>query len=137
MISQLIGILHKGSHSLVIYNGAVHTYDGKGVSDLYRLYTTESQILNDAIVADKVVGKGAAALMVTGKVKQMHADVISRPALSLLKSTEIAVTYSMLVDNIINRQGTGICPVEAMCLNCQTAEECIPKITTFMKLNQK
>lgn len=132
MIDQLIDTLHAGKHSLVVCNGSVYTYDDRGVSDLYRLYTTEPQILRDATLADKVVGKGAAALMVLGKVKEIYADTISRPALSLLESNNVSVTYATLVDNIINRQGSGICPVETVCLDCQTAEECLPKITAFM-----
>lgn len=132
MIQQLVDILHSQGHSLVIYNGSVHSFDGRGVSDLYRIYTTDPELLYGATVADKVVGKGAAALMVLGKIRQVHADVISRPALSLLESTDISVGYSSVVDNIINRQGTGICPVETLCLDCKTAVECLPKITQFL-----
>lgn len=132
MIDHLVEILHAGNHSLVVNNGTIHTYDGRGVSDLYRIYTNESQLLKDSILADKVVGKGAAALMVLGKISQIHADVISRPALSMLETNGIVVTYSKLVDNIINRQGTGICPVETLCLDCETAEECLPKISFFL-----
>lgn len=134
MIDRLVDILHSGNHSLVIDNGALHTYDGRGVSDLYRLYTTEPQSLNGAMVADKVVGKGAAALMALSGIKQLHADVISKPALDLLKTENISVGYDKLVDNIINRKGTGICPVETMCLECKTAEDCLPKITQFLSV---
>lgn len=137
MIDQLVEILHRGNHSLVIDNGTIHTYEGRGVSDLYHIYTSEPQILKDTSLADKVVGKGAAALMVLGGVKQIHADVISRPALTLLESCGITVTYSKLVDNIINRMGTGICPVETLCLDCTTAEECFPKITQFLAKNKQ
>lgn len=130
-------ILHKGNHSLVIDNdGDIHVFDGRGVSDLYRLYTTEPQLLCGAVLADKVVGKGAAALMVLGKVRAIYADTISSPALSMLESDGITVAYSTLVDNIINRQGTGICPVETLCIDCLTAEECLPKITFFMNSKQ-
>lgn len=135
MINRLAETLHSGNHSLVIYNGAIHAYDGRGVSDLYRVFTSEPRLLEKAMLADKVVGKGAAALMVLGKVSQIHADVISRPALSLLEANGIDVTYTTLVDNIINRRGTGICPVETLCLDCRTAEECLPKITLFITRN--
>lgn len=132
MIDQLVETLHKGKHSLVLFNGSLHTYNGRGVSDIYRLFTTEPHILCGAILADKVVGKGAAALMVLGKIKEIHADIISRPALSMLKANHLTVTYTTLVDNITNRQGTGICPVESLCIECSTAEECLPLIATFL-----
>lgn len=83
MNDRLIEILHNGNHSLVVDNGTIHTFNGRGVSDLYRIYTTEPEILKGASLADKVVGKGAAALMVLGNVRLIYADVISRPALSL------------------------------------------------------
>ena len=132
MMETLIEILHKGKHSLVVFNGEIHTYDSRGLSNLYHLYTTEPNILRDADIADKVVGKGAAALMVLGKVRSLHADVISNHALKLLESSQIKISYTQKVDNIINRQGTGICPVETQCLECKTAEECLPKITQFI-----
>lgn len=133
-MNRLIDILNDGKHSLVVESDSIHTFDGRGVKDLYYLYTELPHILLGASVADKVVGKGAAALMVLGKVSRVHADVISAPALSLLESNHIDVSYSSLVDNIINRQGSGICPVESLCLNCSSAEECLPKITQFLTM---
>lgn len=133
MMENLTRILHEGLHSLVVANGEIHTFNGKGVADLYNLYVSSPSLLKGAEIADKIVGKGAAALMATAGVKSIYADVISVPALSLLANYTIRVTYSEKVDNIINRLGTGICPVETVCLDCASAEECIPKIEEFMK----
>ena len=66
---RLTEILHGGGWSLVVDNGAIRTFSGRGVSDLYGLLTREPETLRGASVADKVVGKGAAALMVLGGVK--------------------------------------------------------------------
>lgn len=132
MIEQLTEILHSGGHSLVIDNGAIHTFDGRGVSDLYRIYTGNPQMLKGAALADKVVGKGAAALMALGKIRRVHADIMSRPALTMLEANGVIATYTKLADNIINRQGDGICPVEKLCLECETAEECLPRIKSFL-----
>ncbi len=132
MIDKLIEILHRGNHSLVIDNGTIHTYDGRGVSDLYHIYTTEPQILNGSTLADKVIGKGAAALMILGGIKAVYADVISIPALNLLNDAHVTVDYSKLVPNIINRAGTGICPVEKLCEGCHTAADCLPLIKEFV-----
>ena len=68
----------------------------RGVAALFRLLREEPQLLRGAFIADKVVGKGAAALMVLGGVEGLFADVVSRPALEL-------------------RAGTGTCPVEQLC----------------------
>ena len=51
----------------------------RGVADLFRLLHEEPQLLRGAFIADKVVGKGAAALMVLGGVEGFFAGVVSRP----------------------------------------------------------
>jgi len=67
--------------------------------------------------ADKVVGKATAFLYVLLNVKAVFAKVISKSALDVLRESNIEVEYDQLVDNIINRQGDGICPFETAVLN--------------------
>lgn len=131
-MNQLTRILRSGNHSLVVstVNGNILTFDGRGVSDLLRLLGTEPQTLRGAALADKVVGKAAAALMIVGQVSEVHADMISEQALRLFNANapETAVAYDRLVPHVINRQQTGWCPMELACRDCQTAEECVMKI---------
>lgn len=133
MIDDLIKILHDGGHSLVVANGVIRTFDGRGVSDLYHLLTEDPGFLQGAEIADKVVGKGAAALMIIGGIASLYTDVISAPALQLLRESHVKVSFGKQVDNIINRKGDGICPVETLCLPCATARECLPLITQFIR----
>lgn len=133
MMEELIRLLHDGNHSLVVANNGIHAYDGRGVSDLYRLFNTEPDTLRAAQIADKVVGKGAAALMALAKVSDVYADVVSRPALAMLEKYGVRVGYGTLADHIINRSGTGICPLEMRCMACQTAEECLTQIKSFIE----
>ncbi len=62
--------------------------------------------------ADKVIGKAAAFLYAVLGIKTVYADVISRPALSVFHNYGIGSEYGEAVDSIINRSGTGICPME-------------------------
>lgn len=135
MIASLIQTLHEGGHSLVLATskGSVHAYNGRGVSDLYRLLKTSPETLLDALLADKVVGKGAAALMLLGGVREVYADLISQAALNLFASCAVKVSYATLVPTIINRAGTGPCPVEARCADCPTPEECLVAIEAFFQ----
>ena len=82
-LEELKQTLSQGNHALAIYDQdeQLHTYDNKGVRDLYTLLTTEPQVLKGAMVADKVVGKGAAALMIVGGIAELHTHIISEPAL--------------------------------------------------------
>lgn len=133
MMEDLINILHEGNHSLVVANGEVCTFDQRGISDLYDLLCNDPNFLDGASVADKVVGKGAASLIILGHVERLHADIISESALELLTGSPVKVTYTQLVSNIINRKGDGICPVESLCSDCKTAAECLPFIQNFIR----
>lgn len=133
-MNELIDILHKEQCSCVICNHAqIHIYRQRGVADLLWLLDNEPDILNGARVADKVIGRGAAALLILGKVSEIHADVISQSAFDLLKQYHIATSYSTIVPHIINRAGTGQCPVETLCQPYHRPEEMLPHIRTFIQ----
>ena len=129
--------LHVGDCSCVIGNGGALTVcHERGVKDLYRLLKESPDVLSGAFVADKIVGKGAAALMVLGGVAEVYTDVISRPAIELFVKEGVRVAYGECVPNIINRAGDGICPVETLCEPCGSAAECLPLIENFIAINK-
>ncbi|MCM1151870.1 MAG: DUF1893 domain-containing protein [Alistipes sp.] len=130
---ELIARLHAERCSCVIANGTqTRIFRERGVKDLYRLLTEEPASLAGAFVADKVVGKGAAALMILGKVREVYADVASTPALELFAARGVKVECALCVPQIINRAGTGPCPVETLCSDCRTPEECLEPIRNFL-----
>lgn len=133
-LKQLAEILHEESCSCVIENedGQLTIGHERGVIDLMNFLKNRPEVLRGALMADKVVGKGAAALMVLGGVKGIYADVISVKAFELLDKSGVDVHYGVIVENIINREGTGNCPVETLCSDCATAEECLPLIEAFL-----
>lgn len=133
MIIDLMQLLKEGNHSLVVANGYIRTFNKRGILDLYNILKEEPEFLQDAEIADKIVGKGAAAIMIVGGVKSLSTYVISTPALELLRKSSVKTEYIMEVDNIINRNGDGICPVEQLCMDCVTAKECLPLIENFFK----
>lgn len=133
-MQKIIQTLHDGGYSCVITDGkTVRTFTRRGVADLYELLENDAEFLRGASVADKVVGKGAAALMILGGVKRLYADVISEEAMALLRDSGMEVSYGELVPHIINRSHTGRCPLEACCSEAGNAEECLPLIRDFMK----
>lgn len=112
-MESIIDILHKGGYSCVMKNREeVRTFTQRGVADLYDLYQADSAFMKGAAIADKVIGKGAAALMVLGGFKTVYADIISTPALALLCEAGIETTFAQEVPHIINRDKTGWCPLE-------------------------
>jgi hypothetical protein len=133
---RLIDRLHAERCSCVIRNGEqTRTFNERGVKDLYRLLTEEPELLRGAFVADKVVGKGAAALMILGSVEEVYTDVASTAALELFARHGVEVECALEVPQIVNRARTGRCPVETLCLDCRTAEECLEPIRNFIRNN--
>ena len=130
-------MLHEGNHSLVIRTDIdeIFAFDGRGISDLLQLLHVSPDLLAGAVVADKVVGKAAAALMIMGGIKAVFADIVSLPALQLFASAapEIEVSYGNKVEYIVNRHHAGWCPMELACKDARTPEECLENINSFLK----
>ncbi|MFT0426049.1 DUF1893 domain-containing protein [Bacteroides thetaiotaomicron] len=123
-MEELINLLHSGGYSCVIANGDnIRTFTQRGVADF----------LKGASIADKVVGKGAAALMILGGIRELHTDIISSKALDLLRSSDIKVHFVQEVPFIWNRDHTGWCPVETMCSEEESAEAILPLIRDFLE----
>lgn len=134
MKQQLIDRLHAEGCSCVIYNND-HTllFHKRGMQDLHQLLRTSPDTLRGAMIADKVVGKGAAVLMTAGGVRWVYADVISQSALEFLLKHNIEAEYGKMVPNIINRAGTDICPVEKLCMQCEGTEDALRLIDEFIE----
>lgn len=132
--SNLISLLHTENCSCVIENrGEIRTFYRRGVIDLYELHETEPDFMKGASLADKIIGKGAAALIIIGGMHQVYADIISTPALNLLQNAGIPTSFSQEVPHIINRQGNGYCPLETLCKDFETPEDMYPIIQGFVE----
>ena len=121
-MKRLVEILHDEQCSLVVSSesGEVTTYNKKGVRDLVWLLDNEPQRLRGASVADKVVGKASAGLLVQGGVTEVYADVMSRLAIPLLDKAGIS---GETVDRVVIPEGDKRCPLESIVLEAETAQE--------------
>lgn len=133
-MKQLIDILHSEELTLVVRSadGSLHRFTQRGVKDLLTLVTNFPDVLRSSLIADKAVGKAAAACMVAGGVRQVHADVMSEPALKLLQDHGVLAGYGQLVDHIINRAGTDWCPMEKLSREIDEPDLIIQKIREFL-----
>lgn len=106
-------LLESGGYTCVITDGnTVLTSTQRGVKPLVQ-FLESGRDLAGFSAADKVVGRATAYLYVLLGVKNLYAQVVSRPALAVLQENGIDTRYGNLVPNIINRKGDGICPFEA------------------------
>ncbi len=115
-----------------MHAGKKYFSDSRGVKPLVKFYEDGTDF-SEFSCADKAVGRGAAFMYLLLGVKKLYADVISKPALTLLKDNGIYVEYSELVDNIINRTRDGICPFELAVLEINDSTEAYNAIRQKMQ----
>ena len=124
--------LETGSYTCVLCSGStLHTATERGVKPLVR-WLTENLDARGFSAADRVVGRATAFLYLLLGVKEVYAHVMSRAAAEVLESGGIAHSCTTLVDHIINRQGTGICPFEETVLHITDPEEALTAIQAKM-----
>ena len=105
----------------------------RGVKPLMELID-EGKTLEGYSSADKVVGAAAAYLYVLLDVRELYAGVISRRAAEILEKYGITIEYDTLAEAIINRSGTGFCPMETAVSDAVSPENALELIRA--KLNE-
>jgi len=114
----------------------VHKSHRRGVAPLLQLLDNQVDVSGFS-AADRVVGKATAFLYCLLGVTQLHARVISKPAVQVLERANISFSYDTLVDGIQNRQKDGPCPMEHATRSCTTPEEALAAIReTLQRLTQ-
>ena len=99
-------------HPLALCRGEeILTDDRRGVAPMLS-FLSEGRDLSGFCAADRMVGKAAALLFLKAGVRELFAEVLSESALVLLRKAGLPCTYGTLTPAIINREGTGPCPME-------------------------
>ena len=87
--------------------------NGRGLSPLLDLCDRRPDDAKGAWVVDKVIGKAAASVCVLFGVARVHGALMCEPAVELLKAHGIPCSSDKLVPQILNRDKSGLCPLEA------------------------
>lgn len=115
-MERIVRLLYSGQYSCIVENfDEIFTFSQHGIADLYDMIKNKHGFLNKSFVADKVVGKGAAALMILGEVEKVYADVISLSALIMLREFAVEVDFVKAVPFIYNKDRTDWCTLEKLC----------------------
>ena len=132
--------LFENEYSIVVVkeNEIVYKSESKGLQSLISLYKNDEDTLENSSIADKVIGRAAALILVDSNIKEVYADLISENAIDILDKSDIPYEYKTQVTEIRNRDNTGMCPMEELSLKCVSADELIEKIEEkFNKWIQK
>ncbi len=121
-------ILIEGKYTCVVCHGEdIDIFTERGVKPLLSLLDS-GKSLKGYSAADKVVGRASAFIYTLLNVNEVYAPVMSAGAEKVLRESGISVYYDELVEKIINRQGTGICPMEDAVSLSVIAEDAVGKI---------
>ena len=125
--------LQEGNYTCVLCCGdTFYTSTFRGVKPLVQWYRSGTDF-SHCSAADKVIGRATAYLYLLMGIGEVYAHVISRPALEVFQSHGIHVAFGQLVDNIINRTGTGLCPFEEAVLAIQDPQQAYDAIVQKME----
>ncbi len=104
-------------HTIVLCrNSELTISDKRGISAMMD-WISEGRDMRGSSVADVIVGKAVAMLFIISGIAAVHARTLSRAGLNILRNHGIEPTYETLTENIQNREGTDICPMEKTVLN--------------------
>ena len=122
-------LLESGGCTLALFRGdECVTSSERGIKALLRLYRG-GQDFSSFSAADRVVGKAAAFLYVLLGIREVYAPVISEGALAVLEEYGIQATYDTCVKVIMNRAGTGLCPMEQAVLEIAEPKAALAAVT--------
>ena len=98
---------------VVIKDGRIVYRDkGNGVKPIMKLLDTNRELLKDAVIVDKLIGKAAALLLCLGEVSQIYAITMSEAGRAYLEQVGIMAECEKCIGMIKNRKKDGICPLE-------------------------
>lgn len=127
-------ILEEDAPCVFVREGApLRTGEGAGVRPLIAAYETEPELLRGAVVVDKIVGKAAAMLAVLGGAAGVYGLTMSAAARDYLASRGVPAAWETLTGRIINRGGTGLCPMETAVLEIEDPAEGLEALQETMR----
>lgn len=125
---KAIDTLKEGQYTCVLCKGdTMYTSTERGVKPLID-WLDRGVDVNGFFAADKVVGKAAAFLYVLLGVKEVYAHVMSEGAIHTLTENGIGTRYDVSAEHIVNRAGTGYCPMEEAVSGLTAPEEALAAV---------
>lgn len=133
-LAQARGLLEEENYTCVLCKGQeIYTSTKRGVQPLVEWLSAGTD-LHGFSAADKVIGKATAFLYVLTGVKEVYAPVMSEKARAVFVKYGIAFECREVVDAIINRAGTGICPMEQAVAEIEGPEEAYLAVRETLKV---
>jgi len=118
---------------VIAKNGRVIFENGsQGVRGLLHAIEKLGKELIGSSVADRIVGRAAAMLCVYSKATSVFAVTISEEGIKVLEDNKVFYRFENRVPNILNYEGTDICPFEKLVMGFTKPEEAYKKLKSFV-----
>lgn len=105
--------------------------EGWGVKPLFEMIESKKNEIKGSAIGDKVMGRAAAFLCLYGEAAAVYAGIISENAEYLLKKAGKQVNYREMVPYILNKERTGMCPMERLTQDLTEAEAAYSRLKDF------
>lgn len=137
--NEAVSRLYRENLSCVVEKeGNTYTSVQFGIKPLMQFLRENRRFFEGAIVADKVIGKAAALLLIDGGVSEVFGAVMSESAVAFLSAYNVPFGYCELVPMIENRTHTGMCPMEETVLQLSDPSEAFSALEkTIARLMQE
>ena len=95
----------------------------RGISGLLEGIKKIGKNIRDSSVADRIVGRAVALLLVYSGVTSVYAVTISDGGIEVLRNLNILSEFDKRVPNILNLKKTDVCPFEKLVAKVSDPEE--------------
>ena len=126
--------LNRSSDSLVVVkDGNILISKQKGgIRPLFDAVSELGDEMEGSCVADKVMGKAAAALCISAGVKGVYTPVMSRAAKGLLANNGIIHSTHLLAPWILNKDRSDLCPLEKLTMGTDNWKDIVEIVKEFV-----
>jgi len=109
-------LLEEEELSLVITKQGqlIYSSQDKGVRPLFQAILSIPDSLDNAAVADRVIGSPVAMLCLYAGISSVYAALASEGALTMLHKQGVDVTATEVIPAILNSDRTDLCPFEKL-----------------------
>ena len=110
---KIVELVKEGSCTFASFDGkSYYEASGIGVKPIITPMRENMGFFKGREVADTIIGKAAAMLLVLSGARAVYGKVMSKSAVEVLTAHGIEFSYGTLVEYIENRSGDGMCPLE-------------------------
>ena len=122
-LARLKQLQSDGFYSLIAARpDLLYTSHERGIAPIMNMLKRDQSYFHDCIIVDKIIGKAAAMLLTLSHAQYIHGQLMSINAMRYLDEHGIAYSYDHACDIIINRTGTGMCPMEETVANVNDSQ---------------